>query len=260
MSGRSHNQARSAGTRSLQTFLCLALALPVLLGAQSPSPSRLEQLEATYMASLRPLHAPVLQDYLRQLELLKNQFISRNRMDDARQVDAEIQRVKAIISTSGVLPYNTPSTSPTSAAPATTTSPPVQTTPDSGPLPTFLAAEAFKSGDMNTKLGAVPIGSAEWRVFRLPAGTYDLLIVFSCEALPLPEIVTVRIGGQQVKATIAPDRATGAVDSFRLLRLCSLTLDADVTSGTLAIEGSDAGGTRIWLRKIMFARPRPPKS
>lgn len=251
--------SRSA-IRSLQTFLGLALALPVLLGAQSPSSSRLEQLEATYLANLRPLHAPVLQDYLRQLELLKSQLTLRNRMDDARQLDAEIERVKAIISTGGVLPYTAPTPSTADASPAITTSPPVQTTPDAGPLPSFLAAEAYKSGDMNTKLGAVPIGSAEWRVFRLPAGTYDLLIVFSCDALPFPEIVNVRIGGQQVKATIAPDRATGSVDSFRLLRLCSLTLATDVTSGTLAIEGSDAAGARIWLRKVMFARPRPPKA
>lgn len=237
-----------------------ALMLPVFLGAQSPSPSRLEQLEATYLTNLRLLHGPVLQDYLRQLELLKTQFTLRNRMEDARQVDAEIQRVKSIISSTGVLPYPAPPAPPAGAEPAATTSPAVQTPENSAALPAFLAAEAFKSGEMNTKLGAVPIGSAEWRVFRLPAGTYDLLVVFSCDALPLPEIVTVRIGGQQVKATITPDRATGSVESFRLLRLCSLTLDADVTSGTLAIEGSDAASARIWLRKIMFARPRPPKA
>ena len=108
----------SACPRWLYSTLRLILLLPGFVIAQSPSASRLEQLEATYLTNLRPLHAPVLQDYLRQLELLKNQFTARNRADDARQVDAEIQRVKSIISTTGVLPYPAVHPPPTGASPA----------------------------------------------------------------------------------------------------------------------------------------------
>src|SRR3982751_1489962 len=47
--------------------------------------SRLDQLEATYQSNLRALDAPILQEYLRQLDFLKSQFLARNRADDAKQ-------------------------------------------------------------------------------------------------------------------------------------------------------------------------------
>src|SRR6478609_2788715 len=60
----------------------LLLLLPHLAHCQS----RLDQLEATYESNLRALDAPILQDYLRQLDFLKSQLIARNRADDAKQV------------------------------------------------------------------------------------------------------------------------------------------------------------------------------
>ncbi|MFZ4766646.1 MAG: hypothetical protein ACOYMN_16965 [Roseimicrobium sp.] len=233
------------------------LALLAPCQSQTPAPTRLEQLEATYQANLRTLHAPVLQDYLRQLDLLKTQLTARGRAEDAKLVDAEIMRVKTLASTTGVMPY-TPLQAPTPAA-APSSTPAVPAAKDSPLLlPTFLAAEAYKGGDLHRKTGALPIGTAEWRVFKLPAGTYDVVMVFACDALTQPETVTVRLGGQEVKATIAPERATGSVESFRLMRLCPITVPADIVGGILSLESASAP-PHLWIRKLIFSKPRDPQ-
>jgi hypothetical protein len=179
------------------------------------------------------------------------------------QVDAEIARVKTIVSTTGVLPYAElegtialPSSDggnvPKPAAAIAKN--------DSNPLPTLLAAEAFKGGDINTRTSAIPLGSAEWRIFKLPAGTYDVLMIFATERLPLPERITLNLGDRQFTGTVATERATGSPETFRLLRLCQITLDSDVNSGVLGVTASSSDKPLIWLKKLVFAPPKPPSA
>jgi hypothetical protein len=137
-------RSSAPGNCALFMLVCAVVALP--LSAQT----RLEQLEATYLANLRTIHAPILQEYVRQLELLKNRYSTRGQTEEAKRADEELVRIKAIANTSGVLPYTTleaAAASPTGpgAAPAPPPPPPAKPTA----LPTLLAAEAFKSGDMN---------------------------------------------------------------------------------------------------------------
>jgi hypothetical protein len=229
----------------------------LLLPSLAQSQTRLEQLEATYQANLRALDAPILQDYLRQLELLKSVMTARNRPADAKQVDAEIERVKAIASTTGVLPYTEleaaldPPAAGTASQPSATAQAPAKTAPAA--LPTLLAAEAFQGAPLHAKTGAIPLGSAEWRIFKLPAGTYEVLMVFATEALPLPEQLTFNLGGREFKAVVAPDRATGSPEAFRLLRICQVTLDAEVIGNTLRVTPSSTHKPLIWLKKLIIA-------
>jgi hypothetical protein len=237
-------------------LLLALLGLPLVASCQS----RLDQLEATYQSNLRTLEAPILQDYLRQLDFLKNQFVARNRLDDAKQVDAEIARVKSIASTTGILPF----TELEGAVAAADTNPPKPgagpAKSDPSPLPTLLAAEVLKGGELNAKTGAFPIGYGEWRLFKLPAGTYDVLVVFATESLALPEQLTLTIDGHEFHAVIPVDRATASPETFRLLRLCQVTLDTDVNGGTLNLAASTRGKPVLWLKKLMFATPKKADS
>lgn len=232
----------------------LILLLPLVASSQS----RLEQLEATYQANLRALHAPVLQDYLRQLDLLKNQFIARNRVVDAKQVDVEIARVKSIASTTGVLPVTELEVELAPPAEGVASKSTPSTSAKGGPstLPTLLAAEAFKSADINSKTGAIPLGSAEWRIYKLPPGTYDVLMVFGSESLAQPEQLTLGLGGREFSGSIPPDRATGSPETFRLLRLCQIKLDTEVSGSTLTVTASSTGKPLVWLKKLIFAAPK----
>ena len=74
-----------------------AAALLLLAHGLLQAQSRLEQSETTYQANLKPLHMPVLQDYLNRLESLKSDFTLRNRTADAAKVDGEIGRVKSLL-------------------------------------------------------------------------------------------------------------------------------------------------------------------
>lgn len=237
-------------------MLACALAAPPL-SAQT----RLEQLEATYQANLRTLHAPILQEYVRQLELLKNKYIARGQTEAAKRADEELVRIKAIANTSGVLPYTTLEAAAAAAAspadPGAAAAPPSPPSAKPPALPTLLAAEAFKSGDMNTKTSAIPLGTAEWRIFRLPAGTYDVLVIFSSEALPLPEEIKVNLGGYEAKGSISPERATGSVETFRLHRLCQIKLDSEVSASTLTLTAAAQDKPAIWVKKLIFAKPKP---
>jgi hypothetical protein len=232
----------------------LLLLLPHLARCQS----RIDQLEATYQSNLRALDAPILQEYLRQLDFLKSQFVARNRTDDAKQVDAEITLVKSIASTTGILPF-TELEGAIAAAESNAPKPaaaPARSAPS--PLPTLLAAEAFKGAGIDAKTGALPIGNAEWRIFKLPAGTYDVLLVFATESLALPEQITLNIGGHEFHAVIPVDRATGSPGTFRLLRLCEVTLDAEVNGGTLSLASATTDKPLVWLKKLIFAAPKKP--
>lgn len=237
---------------------CIAL---LLLPLAAPCQSRLEQLEATYQANLRALDAPILQDYLRQLELLKSQFVARNRLEDAKHVDLEIARIRNIAATTGVLPYTELEAAINASAPDKLNGSkpvPAAANGEAAPLPTLLAAEAFKGEDVNTQTGAIPLGSAEWRVFKLPKGTHDVLIVYGTLPLTAPEQLTLTIAGREFHGVIPADRATGSPEKFRLLRLCQITLDSEVNGGVLSVAASSQEAPLIWVKKIMFAAPKPP--
>lgn len=236
-------------------LVCAAAALP--LSAQT----RLEQLEATYQANLRTIHAPILQEYVRQLELLKNKYAARGQTEEAKRADEELVRIKAIATNGGVLPYTTleAAAAPPPVEPGVSPAP-APSPPPSGKapaLPTLLAAEAFKSGDMNTKTSAIPLGTAEWRIYKLPAGTYDVLVIFSSEALPLPEEIKVNLGGYEAKGSITSERATGSVETFRLHRLCQIKLDSEVSASTLTLTAASQDKPAVWVKKLIFAKPKP---
>lgn len=252
-------------------FLCLLLILGAIEAfAQTPAENasapasitptvtRLAQLDSTYLFSLRKFHGPVLLDYQRDLERLKQLLIARNRPDDAKHVDAEIEYVKTLITTTGVLPY-TALIPPPPEQPAPENSsfiPPRgrKKMPDT-PALSLNAAETNRSSlPMNAKAEGLPIGSAEWPVKKLPAGNYDVVMFFSCASLEKPEKITLRFAGQEFNTALPIERVTGSDLNYRPYRIAKIVLDQEVTDGTLSIQGEAPASPHLFIRGIFLLK------
>lgn len=233
-------------------------------GTQTPA-ARLDQLDNTYSSNLRKYHAPIIQDYLASLEKLRQAMAQRNRTDDAAAVQAEIDRVKSISAGSGLLPYDvlrpatpenetgaTPSPKPPADALLRKTAPP-------GAIILAAAAAKKSSPDPATLAEkpdgrAVPVGSAEWRIDKIPAGDYRILILYSCAGRPADSTIVARLGRSRVEHALAAADATGGVNEFRISRLGLLSVEKDGTEESLTLENSDPASAAIWVRQVIIAK------
>ncbi|WP_009963126.1 hypothetical protein [Verrucomicrobium spinosum] len=247
-----------------------AVAPAAAAASASPSlQSRLETLDATYKSNLRRLHAPVLQDYMRQLELLRQQLGARARLSDAKTVEKEIEQVKQLISNGGAMPYTAlqpappvASGTPVAAVPA----PPPPPGPP-GPGPGMSKRPSLVLHPNMAKVQGVPtdpsaktlsLGVAEWSVPSLPAGSYDLSIVFSAAKLDNDAEIRAFFNGNDLTATLSADRATGSDQTFRIFRIGHITLAQDVTNEVLQMRSNLPLG-QMQVKNVIFAEPRKVK-
>lgn len=252
--------------RWLPVFWCtLAVQVPVL--AQLPSSpllqsltspeARLQALENTYAANLRVLHGPVLQDYLRDLEILKNQLVAQGNKADATAVDTEIAAVRKAASTNGVFPLASllpaPSTPAGQALAPEAASTKKPSSRKSGPMLTLQASDAL--GSTTAPGAAASLGELGWSVQSLAAGTYEVAMVYACPALDAPEEVTVSIAGVQQSHKVVPNRATGSGKNFRILRIGTITLDQDIGASTLTLRTSSPT-PHLYIRSVILSRPK----
>lgn len=252
------------------TLLLAALHGAVLSAAATaqvpdggPTPAaRLEQLDNTYSSNLRKYHAPIIQDYLASLEKLRQAMAQRNRADDSAAVQAEIDRVKSISAGSGLLPYDVlkpESETGMASSPKPPAGPPLRKTAPAGAI--ILAASAAKKSSPDPATlaerpdgRAVPVGSAEWRVEKIPAGDYRVLILYSCAGRPADSTIVARLGLGRVQRTLTDADATGGVNEFRISRLGLLKVEKDVIDKTLTLQNSDPASAAIWVRQIIISR------
>ena len=219
--------------------------------ATSTPAARLEALENTYTVNLRRIHAPVLQDYLRQLELQKSLFAARGRTEEIQQTDAEIARVKQAMSTTGLFQFAPPKPAP----------PPAAATIAGGDVPrrgNVLSLPAAKAVGATTT-DAAPLGQLEWTVEKLASGTYDVLMVYSCPNLDKPVDLVVNFASQALNHALPVERATGSEKDFRVCRLGTITVSRDVARENLRLQAT-AASPRLAVRSVIFAVPKPPKA
>ncbi|CAN5730728.1 hypothetical protein BH11VER1_BH11VER1_27600 [soil metagenome] len=230
--------------------------------ASAPVPStvsKLEQLESTYLFSLRKFHGPVLLDYQRDLERLKQQLIARSRPDDAKYVEAEIEYIKTLSTTTGVLPYTAlipPPPASVQPSPAADTAP--------GPLrrnkmPTAAlslnATEASKTSlPLNAKTEGLPLGAIEWPVSKLPAGNYDIVMLYACTALDKPEKIALTFAGKNFNATLPVDRVTASDTLYHPYRLAKVMLEQDVANSTLSIQSESPASPHLFVKGVFFIK------
>jgi hypothetical protein len=230
---------------------------PMLDNFVSPE-ARLEMMEKTYATNLRPIHGPVMQDYLRELDLLKNKMTASGRTAEAKAVDDEIARIRQAATTTGVFPFATASSSPSADSAKPAAPEPAKPTAEANAPRTALALQSSKANGSTLAAGsASPLGSIDWTVEKLAAGTYDVAMVFACPPLDAPEDLTLTFAGGVHSFKLPAERATGSEKNFRIFRLGTITVDKDVTAGNLRLQ-SAAPTPKLLVRSVILSRPKTP--
>lgn len=254
----------------LRQFAALALiAFSIPASGQSPPSSqtpagRLEQIDQTYTSNLRRYHAPIIQEYLVSLERLKQTMTQRGG-DGTAAVQAEIDRVNRVSAGSGLLSYDAlkPAKAENWNEPAPAQVPaPAGLARKAVPANAIIlaAAGAKRSSPEAATLAekpdgrAVPIGSAEWQIDRVPAGEYRISILYSCAGKPAGSVITARLGQASAQQDLDDSNATGGVNEFRITRLGVLRLDTDSVGEALVLRNSDPDRAAIWVRQVIIAK------
>jgi hypothetical protein len=102
------------------------------------------------------------------------------------------------------------------------------------------------------------VGEIEWRIEFIAAGTYDILLHYACPELAEPLKIVVSFNGQTLEKELEVERVTKDAQSFRILRLGSLTLTSDLRGETLRLVASDKASPQLILKSLLITRPRPP--
>lgn len=206
---------------------------------------------------------------MRQLELLRQQLGARARLSDAKIVEKEIEQVKQLISNGGAMPYTALQPAPPPvvggtpmvAAPGPPPPGPPAPGPSTGKRPGLvLHANMAKVQGVPADPAAktLSLGVAEWTVPSLPAGTYDLNIVFSAAKLDSDVEIRAFFDGNDLAATLSVDRATGSDQTFRIFRIGHITLTQDVTNELLQMRSNLPLGQML-VKNVIFAEPRKVK-
>lgn len=232
--------------------------------SQSPA-ARLEQLDSTYSSNLGKHHAPIIKDYLVSLEKLKQSLAQRNLSDQAAVVQAEIDKVKSIGASTGLLPYDV--LKPTHPENNTNSMPKPDPPADkplnkAGPAAAIVlaAAAARKSSPDPSTLAekpdgrAVPVGSAEWRVDKIPAGDYRISMLYSCPGRPADSTIIARLGKRSAQRVLSAADTTGGINEFRIARLGVISFGKDSAGEALVLQNSDPASAAVWVRQVIIAK------
>lgn len=235
----------------LSIFAC-AMAV-----AQTPPPAapatRLQQMESIYQKELSSRHIPLLGKYLVELQ---RQAAAAT---DKTPYQTEIARVQQIISAGGVVDLIA-AQQPQSGA-AAMPLPAAQEPAPTGRKQALLSLAPASAQSLVPAAGpnssTATLGEAEWRVELLAAGTYDVLLHYSCPEISTPLPVSVEFAGEKVERILDVDRATKDAQTFRILRLGSLTLTGDHRGETLRLVAGDKTSPKLILKSLLITKPRP---
>ena len=251
----------------LRAVIGVACAFAAALSAQTTdSPpaktetSRLQQMENTYQLNLRKLHAPLLTDYLRDLERLRQSYIAKDHPLEAKKVEDEIAKAKKLTASTGTFDFTPPKKD----------QPPPSPPPQLAKLKrlaanaiTLQAEEATVTSANSTAIvkdsrgKAILLGQASWKNVSIPAGTYEILAVRASAKIEAPRVITFTIADHTVTCPLKPSDATKDDDSFRILRLGTLTLETDVTEAFVSLQLDQPENPIFWLRSLVIAKPKP---
>lgn len=233
------------------------LLLASLAAAQQPAPpatvSRLHQMEGIYQKGLSARHIPLLGKYLLELQRLAATAPAA----DKPAYDAEIGRIQQIISAGGVLDLIATQQAQSGVMPM----------PAPLPVPVeqkqaLIALSPALAQDISPKAPAdaptATIGDIAWRIEFIAAGTYDILLNYACPEQAEPLSLRIEFSGQIITKELEPARMTKDAQTFRILRLGSLTLTNDVRGETLRLSTGDKISPKLVCKGLLITRPRPP--
>jgi hypothetical protein len=233
-------------------FACgrLSAQTPAAAAPVAPAVTRLQQMESIYQKELSARHIPLLGKYLVELQ---RQAATAT---DKAPYEAEIARVQQIISSGGVVDLIAAQQPQTGTMPM----PPAPAVPPERKQALIALAPAL--ADTVTPPAApdsatAPVSEAEWRIERIAAGTYDVLLHYSCPDLNAPLPVAVEFAGQSLEKTLEADRGTKDEQTFRIFRVGSLTLTGDQRGETLRLVVGDKSSPKLILKNLLITKPRP---
>ncbi len=237
-------------------------ALLVLAGhaaAQQPAPAappaaaRLQQMESIYQKELSSRHIPLLGKYL--VELQRQAATAA----DKTAYTAEIARIQQIISAGGVLDLIATQQAQSGTMPMPATPPipvPIEQKQALIALSPALAQEVTPKAPADAQTATV--GEISWRIEFIAAGTYDILLHYACPELEEPLKIVVQCNGQTLEKELDVERVTKDSQTFRILRLGSLTLTSDLRGETLRFSAGDKASPKLIVKSLLITRPRPP--
>jgi hypothetical protein len=217
--------------------------------------ARLQQMEAIYQKGLSARHIPLLGKYLIELQRLAATATPA----DKPAYNAEIARIQQIISAGGVLDLIATQQAQAGNMP--------MPAPMPAPVPieqkqALIALSPALAQEMTPKAPAdartATIGEIGWRIEYIAAGTYDLLLHYACTGLTAPLKIRVECSGQIIEKDLEVDRATPDAETFRILRLGSITLTSDLRGETLRLIAGDKASPQLIVKSLLITRPRPP--
>ena len=243
-------EERTMRSLGLIGLLILLVRIALAQGAVSPevgppTPSRLQSMEAIYQKNLKAAQAPLLKEYLADL----NAMLLRAPASDAPAITAEIARVNKMIA-SGVIEFSAAKP----AAPPTNVGRPL---PSSGVVFSLDPNEAVPPQPAD---GFVPIGSASWTLSLLPAGTYEIIAQYNCTTLPTGSAkVKLDYHGNSFTRELKANHLTTKDGSFRVMRLGQITLTEDVKLEKVTLSSVEPGEPWFFVKHILIAKPKAPK-
>lgn len=225
-----------------------------LVRAQQPaaaSDTRLQQMEEIYQKELSSRHIPLLGKYLVELQR------QAATLSDKAAYESEIARVQQIISAGGVVDLIAAQQAQSGGVPMPAPAPvPTERKQALIALSPALAQSLAPAAAANS--ATTLLGEGTWRIELIAAGSYDVLLHYSCPELKEPLPVKVEFGGQLVEKALEPGRATKDAQTFRIFRLGSLTVTGDRRGETLRLTAGDKGAPKLILKSLLITKPRPP--
>lgn len=245
-------------TRGLLMLCWLLPAVAPVIAQQPAAPpaaaiTRLQQMEGIYQKELSARHIPLLGKYLTELQ---RQSAAAVAAADKQAYQDEILSIQKIISAGGVLDLIAVQQSQAAAVPMPVPQPvPAERKQALIALSPALAQSVSPTPAANAETAV--IGEADWRIELIAAGSYDILLHYACPELAEPMTVSVEFNGQTVEKELDAGRATKDAQTFRILRLGSLTLTGDQRGQTLRLRAGDKTGARLVLKSLLITKPRP---
>ncbi|MGV3661178.1 MAG: hypothetical protein ACO1TE_13410 [Prosthecobacter sp.] len=224
-------------------------------GAPVATPAtRLQQMEEIYQKELSSRHIPLLGRYLVELQ---RQAAAAVAAADKTAYESEIARVQQIISAGGVVDLIAAQQAQSGGVPMPAPAPvPTERKQALIALSPALAQSLAPAAAANSATAV--LGEGAWRIELIAAGTYDVLLHYSCPDLKEPLPVQVEFGGHVVEKVLEPARATKDAQTFRIYRLGSLTLTGDRRGETLRLTAGDKAAPKLILKSLLITKPRPP--
>jgi len=239
-----------------------AILLPLLalgsavaqLAPGTEGTSRLDQMEAIYQKELSARHIPLLGKYLTELQ---RQAATASTEDKPFYVE-EIARIQEVISAGGALDLIAAQQTPNGQLPMPAPMPPPAPNEHKNALIVLTPAQSVRfEPSMPVDASSAVVTEAEWRIPVIEAGSYDVLLHYSCPTLPSSIPIKITFAGQTLEIELDPKKATKDAQSFRIIRVGSLTLTGEHRGETLRLSVGEKSQAAVLLKSVLVTKPRP---